>query len=270
MSDPLCDAVLDRTGSAAELEAIEAAGLFLVPLDRSRTWFRYHGLFRDVLRRELERREADVAAIHGRAADWLEAHGEPEAAIDHAAAAGELAPPRLLAATVAPTFGGLAKAERRLAPSPGRSATRRGGARGVGARARRTDRRGRAPARRRPPGRRARRPRGAVPGRCGAHGGRRRRRRREAARWKCLASRRAVPPRRRASHLGDDRGLADARPPGYDGPAAVFERAVSARALLRGGHWDEARAELAAACAPVGDGLRGSRRWRASSSCART
>ena len=57
MCGPLCDAVLEATDSARELEALEDAGLFLVPLDHRRSWYRYHGLFRDLLGRELEQRE---------------------------------------------------------------------------------------------------------------------------------------------------------------------------------------------------------------------
>ena len=49
----LCDAVLGRTGSAAVLETLERADLFVVPLDADREWYRYHRLFRDVLTREL-------------------------------------------------------------------------------------------------------------------------------------------------------------------------------------------------------------------------
>ena len=86
VSGPLCDAVLDSTGSARELEAIEEANLFLVPLDRSRSWFRYHDLFRDALRSELERSEPElVPLLHQRAADWFEAHEDWDAALGHAA-----------------------------------------------------------------------------------------------------------------------------------------------------------------------------------------
>ncbi len=107
MCGGLCDAVLDRTGSAAELEELEAAGLLLVPLDRSRTWYRYHRLFGALLRRELERREPDRTALHERAADWLEANGEPDGAIGHATAAGDLdRVARLVGAIVPPAFDG--------------------------------------------------------------------------------------------------------------------------------------------------------------------
>ena len=86
LSGPLCDAVLETTDSARELDAIDEAGLFLVRLDRSGSWFRYHGLFRDVLRNELEHSEPElVPLLHRRAADWLEAHGDWDAALGHAA-----------------------------------------------------------------------------------------------------------------------------------------------------------------------------------------
>jgi LuxR family maltose regulon positive regulatory protein len=90
MCGDLCDAVLGRRGSAGELERIERSNLFLLPLDRQRVWFRYHRLFRDVLRNELGRQEPQlVGVLHARAADWYEAHGDPEAALEHANARGD-------------------------------------------------------------------------------------------------------------------------------------------------------------------------------------
>ena len=38
MSGPLCDAVLERTGSAEVLRSLESANLLLVPLDRRQEW----------------------------------------------------------------------------------------------------------------------------------------------------------------------------------------------------------------------------------------
>jgi LuxR family transcriptional regulator, maltose regulon positive regulatory protein len=90
MCGPLCDAVLRNKGSALELEALERANLFLVPLDHRREWWRYHHLFRDLLRRELEEHEPDrVPVLHRRAAAWYEAHGDPESALLHAHAGGD-------------------------------------------------------------------------------------------------------------------------------------------------------------------------------------
>lgn len=90
MCGPLCDAVLERSGSAAELEAVARSNLFLVPLDHERRWYRFHHLFRSMLRDELERREADaVPKLTARASAWFEASGDPDAAIHYAEAAGD-------------------------------------------------------------------------------------------------------------------------------------------------------------------------------------
>jgi LuxR family transcriptional regulator, maltose regulon positive regulatory protein len=86
----LCDAVGGEEGSARMLERIAHSNLFVVPLDRDRLWYRYHRLFRDALRRELAEREPDaLPVLHRRAADWYQAHDDPESALDHAAAGGD-------------------------------------------------------------------------------------------------------------------------------------------------------------------------------------
>ena len=90
MCGPLCDAMLQDEGSAHELEKIERANLFLVPLDNRREWYRYHHLFRDLLHRELVEHEPElVGKLHSRAADWFERHGDAESALEHAFAAGD-------------------------------------------------------------------------------------------------------------------------------------------------------------------------------------
>jgi LuxR family transcriptional regulator, maltose regulon positive regulatory protein len=67
------------------LEQLERANLFLVPLDDSRTWFRYHPLFADFLHEELNRHHPDqVAGLHRRAGRWYLAHDLPEPAFGHA------------------------------------------------------------------------------------------------------------------------------------------------------------------------------------------
>jgi LuxR family maltose regulon positive regulatory protein len=88
---PLCDAVLQTTGSAHRLEELERSNLNVVPLDRTREWYRYHHLLRDALRSELMRRDPEaVPALHRRAADWLEDHGDAVAAVEHALAGDDL------------------------------------------------------------------------------------------------------------------------------------------------------------------------------------
>ena len=85
LSGGLCDAVTGRAGSQAMLEAIEQAGLFLVPLDEVRGWWRYHHLFADLLRARLQaERPGQVAALHRNAAAWCEEHGLPDDAVRHA------------------------------------------------------------------------------------------------------------------------------------------------------------------------------------------
>jgi LuxR family maltose regulon positive regulatory protein len=83
MSAPLCDAVLDERTSHDHLRRLEASSLFLVPLDRRRELFRYHALFREFLLGELSRVEPALAdTLRVRAADWFEAHGSPERAVE--------------------------------------------------------------------------------------------------------------------------------------------------------------------------------------------
>jgi len=88
MSGPLCDAVLEQQGSAAMLDALSRTNLFLVPLDDEGGWYRFHHLFAQLLRVELERREPGLApALHRRAYSWHRDHGTTEEAIQHAIAA---------------------------------------------------------------------------------------------------------------------------------------------------------------------------------------
>ena len=92
LSGPLCDAVTGREGSQALLEQAERAGLFLIPLDAVRGWWRYHHLFADLLRARLqEKQPGRIAQLHRNAAAWYAGHGLADDAIGHAAAAGETA-----------------------------------------------------------------------------------------------------------------------------------------------------------------------------------
>jgi LuxR family maltose regulon positive regulatory protein len=108
MCGPLCDAVLDRSGSARELLSIERSNLFIVPLDGHGEWFRYHHLFRDLLQRELAERDPGlIATLNRRAADWLERNGKPEEALHHAFASGSpTRAARILTTIVMPAYNG--------------------------------------------------------------------------------------------------------------------------------------------------------------------
>jgi LuxR family maltose regulon positive regulatory protein len=82
---PLCDAITGKEDGQAMLETLEREKLFLGPLDDSREWFRYHPLFADFLREELNRHHPnEVSDFHRRAARWYLANDLPEPAFDHA------------------------------------------------------------------------------------------------------------------------------------------------------------------------------------------
>ena len=92
LSGPLCDAVMEQEGSAAMLGALSRTNLFLVPLDDEGGWYRFHHLFAQLLRVELEQREPGTApALHRRAYAWHRDHGTTDEAIQHAIAAGAYA-----------------------------------------------------------------------------------------------------------------------------------------------------------------------------------
>ena len=89
LSGELCDSVTGRADSQAMLEEVERAGLFLVPLDEVRGWWRYHHLFADLLRSRLRQEQpARVAALHRAAAAWHEGQNLADDAVRHALAAG--------------------------------------------------------------------------------------------------------------------------------------------------------------------------------------
>ena len=88
LSAPLCDAVTGREDSQQRLLALERGNLFLVPLDTSRQWYRYHRLFVDLLRHRLQTAAPQKASeLHRRASDWYNGAGYPGDAIHHALAA---------------------------------------------------------------------------------------------------------------------------------------------------------------------------------------
>jgi LuxR family transcriptional regulator, maltose regulon positive regulatory protein len=98
-SGPLCDAVTDGSGSQSLLEELERSQIFLEPLDTTRNWYRYHRLFAELLRHELDRSEPGLAPVlHRRASAWHRQHGSIGEAVDHAVLASDLADARELIA----------------------------------------------------------------------------------------------------------------------------------------------------------------------------
>ena len=89
LTGPLCDEVAGVSSSAAILEEIERANLFLIPLDHHRRWYRYHHLFGYWLRYELEKTDPTaIPVLHARASRWHEKNDSLESAINHAIASG--------------------------------------------------------------------------------------------------------------------------------------------------------------------------------------
>jgi LuxR family maltose regulon positive regulatory protein len=90
LTGPLCEEVAGVTDGAAILDRLERSGLFLIPLDNTRRWYRYHRLFGDWLRHELRRSDPGlVPTLHLAAARWYAETGSLEHAVDHAINAGD-------------------------------------------------------------------------------------------------------------------------------------------------------------------------------------
>ena len=86
----LADLLAGAAGSERILLDLEDANAFVVSLDPGRTWFRYHHMFRGLLRLELRRTAAgDIPELHRLAARWFAGHAEAADAIRHLQAAGD-------------------------------------------------------------------------------------------------------------------------------------------------------------------------------------
>jgi LuxR family maltose regulon positive regulatory protein len=92
---PLIDAAQADDGAKLSgddfLRAIRRDNLFVVSLDDEGTWFRYHHFFQSLLRARLRQRYADaeIKAMHARAAVWFSAQGLVDEAVMHFLEAGD-------------------------------------------------------------------------------------------------------------------------------------------------------------------------------------
>lgn len=87
---PLCDALTGQRNSQHMLEQLEKANLFIVPLDHQRRWYRYHHLFRELLRTQLGTTQPDqLSQLHTYANQWYKQHGLIADAVEHALTAGD-------------------------------------------------------------------------------------------------------------------------------------------------------------------------------------
>jgi LuxR family maltose regulon positive regulatory protein len=101
LSAPLCDTVISdqslalsrvegAVNSQSLLEYLEHSNLFIIPLDQSRQWYRYHRLFAELLRQRLQITESiSESALHCLACQWFANEGLFPEAIHHALAGAD-------------------------------------------------------------------------------------------------------------------------------------------------------------------------------------
>jgi LuxR family maltose regulon positive regulatory protein len=90
LCDSLCNAVTQYQDCQAILFQLEKANMFLIALDDERRWFRYHHLFSDLLRNQLNQKNHDlVPELHHRASEWYWRNNYLFEAISHAIEAGD-------------------------------------------------------------------------------------------------------------------------------------------------------------------------------------
>lgn len=88
---PLTDNAPDGPGTQAISAWLRNPNLFIVPFGEEDHWYRYHILFRELLRTELATQwdSESIAELHRRASQWYADNGFTEDAVRHALAAGD-------------------------------------------------------------------------------------------------------------------------------------------------------------------------------------
>ncbi len=87
-----CAAVYDNETARVLVEEVFERGLFLFDIDRELGRYRYHPMFRDMVRGRLQRRAPDRAAeLHRRASRYFASDNDLDRALDHAVASGDRA-----------------------------------------------------------------------------------------------------------------------------------------------------------------------------------
>jgi LuxR family maltose regulon positive regulatory protein len=85
-----CQTLCPRLDCAAILDQLQASNLFITPVSHGRKVWRYHSLFAEFLRAQLELVEPNLPPrLHLMASGWYESQGRPVPAIDHAIEGGD-------------------------------------------------------------------------------------------------------------------------------------------------------------------------------------
>jgi LuxR family transcriptional regulator, maltose regulon positive regulatory protein len=107
LTGPLVDAITASSGGRQWLREIADRNQLVIRLDNTGTWFRYHHLLRDLLLLEAGHAFPDrLPELHARAAAWFESQSDPEHAVEHRLAAGDVAGAIALMRGLAPTLIG--------------------------------------------------------------------------------------------------------------------------------------------------------------------
>jgi LuxR family maltose regulon positive regulatory protein len=90
VSPDLADALTRRADGALILERLERANAFVSCVDEQGPWYRYHGMFRELLASQLRHRMPEALAVqHRHAARWYAKSGRNVQAARHAVQAGD-------------------------------------------------------------------------------------------------------------------------------------------------------------------------------------
>ena len=95
---PLCERLCpgNRKGGGSDgwelIKTLKKNNLFLIPLDNDGYWYRFHHLFQELLKRQLERHFSsdEIAKLHAKASAWFIETDLAEESIRHMLAAGDL------------------------------------------------------------------------------------------------------------------------------------------------------------------------------------
>ena len=90
LSGSLVDALNDSSDGKRWLSETASANQLVISLDRTGEWYRYHHLFRDLLRVEANETIRDqLSDLHRRAAAWFESEGDHHRAVAHWLGSGD-------------------------------------------------------------------------------------------------------------------------------------------------------------------------------------
>lgn len=90
LNPSLCAALVPGINAATTLSQLDAANLFVIPIEGEQKSYRYHRLFADFLREQLVRTAPhELPRLHSAASKWYQTQQQPTPAIEHALDGGD-------------------------------------------------------------------------------------------------------------------------------------------------------------------------------------